>query len=106
MRELPKGDGESKGAPAKAEDKMQGPMSSKRSGVRADMRKTRKKKVKPKAKKPKKQRMIGNHAVLNDAERKEMLKQRYLVKPPMHSDLKREIDEDPWCALDNDAIWS
>jgi len=103
MRELPKGDGESKGAPAKAEDKMQGVMSQKR----AEMRKTRKKKkVKPKAKKPKKQRMIGNHAVLNDAERKEMLKQRYLVKPPMHSDLKREIDEDPWCALDNDAIWS
>ena len=102
MRELPKGDGDSKGAPAKAEDKMQGLMSSKR----AEMRKTRKKKkAKPKAKRKKKQQMVGNHAVLSEAERKEMLKQRYPAKPPMHSELKREIDEDPWCALDNDAIW-
>jgi len=81
---------------------MQGLMSQKR----AEMRKGRKKpKAKPKAKRKKKTQMVGNHAVLSAAEREEMLKQRYPVKPPMDSALKREADEAPWCALDNDAIW-
>ena len=70
------------------------------------MRKSRKRKKKPAEKRREKKRTyVGNHGVLTEAERKEMLKQRYTVKPVMNSELQREIDEEPWCAIDNDAIW-